>query len=674
MITKTLALSLAGHVLGSSDTPVSKVIELLTGMAVKSKESKKAEEVEYSAYRRWCLDTQQETQQQLTDGNEKIEILNADIQKYQADADEFARHIATHDGDISVWKGDIVASNKVRDIERADFTDSAKNYDESIDAIGRAINVLQQQNFSRKQADEALVQVRSMVAAPQKRVIDVFLAQSGEDIADSLEPEGYEFQSKGVIDMLKKLKDKFRDESEALHKEETESKHAHRLLLDDLDAQIKEATRQRTEKSEARATALQNGASAKSDLADTTNTRDDDQNFLQETTAACNQKGSDFDSRSQLRGEEIVALEKAIEILSSDNVKGAAEKHLPTMVQRSLIQLRATKSLLQGVNDTNESDEQARVASFLKIKGAKLHSRVLAAMALRVEQDPFVKVKKIIQDLVVRLMEEAANEASEKAWCDTELKSNEATRNEKTSQVEKLHSEVDLLTASISELGEDISELTAAVAQLDKDVAEATKNRHAEKKQNLLTIQDAKDAQAAISQALQVLQDFYAKAGEATALVQEPEPRERAAPPPVFDRSYKGLQAENGGVVGIIEVIQSDFARLESETKASEAQSQKEYDEFTQNAAVNKAQKSKDIEHKRMKKQNTEQQLQETKGDLEGTQQELDAALNEYDKLKQSCIDTGLDYAERVQRREDEIQSLKEALNILSGEDESAVF
>merc|ERR1719193_1843651 len=153
-------------------------------------------------------------------------------------------------------------------------------------------------------------------------------------------------------------------------------------------------------------------------------------------------------------------------------------------------------------------------------------------------------------------------------------------------------------------------------------------NRHAEKKQNLLTIQDAKDAQAAISQALQVLQDFYAKAGEVTALVQEPEPRERAAPPPVFDRSYKGLQAENGGVVGIIEVIQSDFARLESETKASEAQSQKEYDEFTQNAAVNKAQKSKDIEHKRMKKQNTEQQLQETKGDLEGTQQELDAALN----------------------------------------------
>jgi len=293
-------------------------------------------------------------------------------------------------------------------------------------------------------------------------------------------------------------------------------------------------------------------------------------------------------------------------------------------------------------------------------------------MALRVEQDPFVKVKKMIQDLVVRLMEEAANEASEKAWCDGELKSNEATRKEKTSRVEKLHSEVDLLTATISKLGEDITELTAAVAQIDKDVAEATKNRQAEKQTNLITIQDAKDAQVAVSQALEVLRNFYASAGEATALLQAPEPRERAAPPPVFDRAYKGLQAENGGVVGMIEVIQSDFARLESETTASETQAQKEYDEFTQDAAVNKAQKEKDIEHKRMKKQNTEQQLQETRGDLEGTQQELDAALNEYDKLKQSCIDTGLDYSERVERRENEIKSLKEALSILSGEDDNA--
>jgi cbb3-type cytochrome oxidase cytochrome c subunit len=129
------------------------------------------------------------------------------------------------------------------------------------------------------------------------------------------------------------------------------------------------------------------------------------------------------------------------------------------------------------------------------------------------------------------------------------------------------------------------------------------------------------------------------------------------------------MQSENGGVVGMIEVIQSDFARLEAETSASEAQGQKEYDDFMGDSSVTKAQNEKDIEHKTAKKQNEEQALQEKKGDLEGTQKELDAALAYYDKLKPSCIDSGVSYEDRVKRREEEIESLQEALRILNGED-----
>ena len=65
-----------------------------------------------------------------------------------------------------------------------------------------------------------------------------------------------------------------------------------------------------------------------------------------------------------------------------------------------------------------------------------------------------------------------------------------------------------------------------------------------------------------------MLKEFYAKAAEATSFVQQPE---------VFDEPYKGMGSENGGVVGMIEVIQSDFARLESETSAAEAEAQKQY-------------------------------------------------------------------------------------------------
>ena len=104
-------------------------------------------------------------------------------------------------------------------------------------------------------------------------------------------------------------------------------------------------------------------------------------------------------------------------------------------------------------------------------------------------------------------------------------------------------------------------------------------------------------------------------------------------------------------------------------TKASEATAQKEYDEFMTDSKVDKTEKSTDIEHKTAKKQDESQTLTTKNEDLEGTQKELDAALAYFDKLKPSCVDSGVSYEDRVARRKEEIESLQEALKILNGED-----
>merc|ERR1719395_251809 len=184
----------------------------------------------------------------------------------------------------------------------------------------------------------------------------------------------------------------------------------------------------------------------------------------------------------------------------------------------------------------------------------------------------------MIKDLIVRLMEEANEEAEHKGWCDTELSTNEQTRKEKTEAVETLHAEIDQLEASIAKLTEDIAELTKAVAELDAAMAKATKLRQEEKAKNTETIEDSVEAQTA-----------YAKAAESTALLQQ-----QPVAPEIFEAEYKGMQAENGGVVGMLEVIESDFARLESDTKAAEATSQKEYDTFMTDSKVDKSEKSTD--------------------------------------------------------------------------------
>jgi len=531
-----------------------------------------------------------------------------------------------------------------------------------VSALERAIAVLKKQAYDRTQASmlqvAALKRV-SLIPDEAKKTIDAFLAQDPQEGLAVSAPEayGYEFQSHGIIEMLEKLLDKFIAERTQLEKEEMNTKHAYDMLMQDLTAQIAQATQDREEKANTKAKKLEAKATAEGDLADTTATRDADQKYLDDLTAVCATKAADFASRQQLRAEELVAIEKAIEIISDVAVSGSADKYLPTLLQVSSSSLAALRSDLS-------SATRVTLVAYLRKQGRELDSRVLSALADRASEDPFRKVKKMIKDLIVRLMEEANEEAEHKGWCDTELSTNEQTRKEKTEAVETLHAEIDELEASIQKLTEEITALTEAVAELDAAMAKATKLRQAEKAENTQTMEDAAVAQTAVAQAITVLKDFYAKAGDATALLQQ-----QPVAPEIFDRPYKGLQAENGGVVGMLEVIESDFARLEAETRAAEATAQKEYDTFMTDSKVDKAAKVKDIEHKTAKRQDEEQALTVKREDLEGTQKELDAALAYFDKLKPSCVDAGVSYESRVSRRQEEIESLQEALKILNGED-----
>jgi hypothetical protein len=586
-----------------------------------------------------------------------------------ADAAQLTKEVAEHDADISTWNGDHKAAVNVRTIEKTDYDAMHKDYSESVDALERAVAVLKKQAYDRSQA-ASLAQVsalRDLTLMPKeaKAAITAFLAQDPAEGLEVSAPDayGYEFQSHGVIDMLEKLHDKFVGERTDLEKKEMNSKHAHDMLVQDLTAQIDQATSDREAKSSTKAKKLQMKADAEGDLSDTTATKEADEKYLADLKATCEMKATDFESRQQLRAEEIEAIEKAIEILSSGDVAGNAAKHLPSMLQakhgnsnsNAFAQLRADAG----------AKSQVRAAEYLHLQAKRLNSNMLSALAVRARDDPFAKVKKMIKDLIVRLMEEANEEAEHKGWCDTELSTNEQTRKEKTEAVETLHAEIDELEASIAKLTNDISELSTAVAELDAAMAKATTIRQEEKETNTVTVKDAQDAQTAVAQALTVLKEFYSAAGEATALIQKQQP----VAPAIFDSPYKGMQAENGGVVGMLEVIQSDFARLEAETKASEATAQKEYDTFMTDSKVDKESKSTDIEHKTAKKQDETQAMTVKKSDLEGTQKELDAALAYFDKLKPSCVDAGVSYEDRVARRKEEIESLQEALRILNGED-----
>jgi len=661
-------------------TPVQKVVQLLENMVDKGNQDKQDEQVQFAQFKSFCDNTVSNKHRAIKDANEMVEVLQSDIEKFEGDTVQLTKDIAQHDADVSTWEGDLEAATKVRAIENNEYKTMQNEYMSSIGAVDDATAVIASQQkdvpagspkeqtaAALKSAGLGLLQLKaSHVSESSRKVIQAYFNQEVQDenLAVSA-PEGraYESQTDGVTDMLEGLGKKFEVEKKDEIEAERQAKRDFEMLSQALRAAIDGAASQRTEKAEAKAKNLQRAADAKGQLTDTTGTRDADTKYVDDLIVTCEKKSGDFANRQQLREDEIIAVQKAIEILSSGAVAGNSEKNLPQFLQ---VHAQSGSSLAQLRADPQNA-AQMKVAAYLKAQAVSINSRVLSALATRVSADPFKKVKKMIKDLIVKLMEEAQSETEQKGWCDKEMATNKHTRQDKTEAVEMLHADIDELGASVSSLTDQIADLTKSLAELDEAVAKATNQRFEERAKNKQVIKEAQEAQVAVAKALTVLNDFYAKAAEATSFAQE---SHRASEPEVFgDEPYKGMGAENGGVVGMIEVIQSDFARLETETSAAEDASQEEYDQFSADSKLDKTKKSADVHHKSSTKQDHEQALQEKTSDLHGTEKELDAAMAYFAKLKPTCVETGVSFEDRVARREEEMESLKTALRVLNNED-----
>merc|ERR1719265_2374318 len=248
------------------------------------------------------------------------------------------------------------------------------------------------------------------------------------------------------------------------------------------------------------------------------------------------------------------------------------------------------------------------------------------------------------------------------AYCDVEMATNKQTRDNKAAEAEDLTAQIERTEAEISQLTEDVTRLADEIAEIQGQQANAQQIRDEEKAKNQATIKDAQVAQAAVEKTMQVLKDFYAKAAQAS-LIQGQESLQ-AEMNQASKAPYKGMATGGGNLVDFLDVILSDFARLESETAEAEETAQASHDKFMNEATDDVALKETEQEHEEGKRDSTNELNRNLKKELKLTQEELDAALKYYDELKPDCLDMGLSYADRKAQREEEIQSLKETLKM----------
>merc|ERR1719281_459955 len=658
-------------------TPVQKVLQMMGDMKNKAIKEKANEVAVFAKFTEFCEDTEVEKGRAINEATEQIEKLSADIQKYTSNANVLAQEMAKLDESITLARKDLTDATRVRDGEKKEFQKTHADYVESIEDLEVASTKLKEMMTAVKGASAAsllqgLVSKPNMPARARNTIMTFIAEASDEDKAFSQgihllqQPQAttvnFESKSGGIVQMMDDLKDKLEDERTKLEQEEMAKQHSFDMMAASLTDAINQQTDSRSDKTATKKQMETSAADAKGELATTQTTLAEDTKYLDDLKTTCAQKQSDFEARQKMRAEELTAIDQAIEIISSGSVAGSAGKHLPGLVQvkssTSFVQLRAGA----------KSPSQDAVASYLAKQGQKLHSNLLAALSLHVGADPFVKIRKMIQDMIVKLTEEAQEEAEHKGFCDSELSTNKQTRDDKTTQADTLTANIEQMTAETQKLATEIEELSADVAASDAAVAKATKIREEEKTKNTATIEDAKVAKAAVEKALAILKDFYEKAASATALVQTKTIVSlRQSMPETFDEPFTGTGGE-GGVIGMLEVILSDFERLEAETTEEELTSQKEYDAFMADSSEDKETKTTSIKEKTTKKTTLDSDTAQAKKDLKSTNEELEAALAYFEKLKPSCVDAGESYEERVARRKEEIESLKEALKILQGE------
>merc|ERR1719305_1921646 len=173
---------------------------------------------------------------------------------------------------------------------------------------------------------------------------------------------------------------------------------------------------------------------------------------------------------------------------------------------------------------------------------------------------------------------------------------------------------------------------------------------------------------SAINQAIYIISKFYKSAKKEKVDLSLAQGPADDAPDAGFDNgeAYTGAQSESGGIIGMMEVMKSDFERTISETEAAEAQAEEDHLEFMTETGKSLAEKKVAVEERSAQKDDASEKLEKADDALDEQTKILETTIQELLDLKPVCVDTGMSYNERVARREDEIAALKKADCILS--------
>merc|ERR1719203_1276094 len=369
------------------------------------------------------------------------------------------------------------------------------------------------------------------------------------------------------------------------------------------------------------------------------------------------QVAADHEATVAARTEELKVIADAKKILT-DTTSGAEGQTYSLLQLGSRMQSRAGQASAEVVTIVKQLAQKHHSAAL-----AQLASRIAAVMRLGTagSADPFAKVKGLISEMISKLEAEADAEATEKAWCDEQIAKTEEKKVDLESDISKLTAKIDQAASKSAALKADVKELQAELAALAKLQAEMDQIRQEQHAAFVQAKADLEQGLEGVRAALSVLREYYGgSAAFLQGMMQQPQP------------AMPELHVKAGGagnsIIGILEVVESDFAKNLAKETTEEDDAESEYQKTTQENKVTKTLKDQDVKYKTKEFVGLDKNIADMSADRETADSELGAVMDYYAKVKDRCIAKPETYEERKARRESEIKGLKEALSILENE------
>merc|ERR1719326_358379 len=434
----------------------------------------------------------------------------------------------------------------------------------------------------------------------------------------------------------------------------------------------------------------------KNELGDLGESLVEDKKFLADLEKNCATKKGEWEVIVKTRNEELLALADTIKVLNDDDALELFKKTLPG-ASASFVQLQVSSSAAR-----------ARALAAIRSAPRSIHLDFIA-LAIQGKKIGFEKVIKMIDDMVVTLKTEQADDDHKKEYCAKQFDLSDDKKKGLERAVSDLETAIADAKDGIATLNDEIKALGASIKALDKAVAEATEQRKEENEEFTELMASDSTAKEVLGFAKNRLNKFYnpklykappkrelseedratlaaggtlaptvAPGGIAgtgvTVLADVSEHSEaKPPPPPEAPGAYKKKSEESGGVIAMIDLLVKDLDKEMTVAKAEEKDAQGDYEQFMNDSAEKRADDSKTLADKEGALADMQANLQTSTDDKASAGKELAATVMYIQQLHAEC-DWLLQYFDvRKEARTSEIDALGKAKAVLSGADYSLV-